>query len=189
MSEEKANAPLSGVDVWITRTTAILAVLAALSSGRWGASNLEAILEQGKVNDGWAEYQSKSIKQHVAREAATLAKALHADPAAIGSLVAESNKAAKDKVSLHDKAEGYEKDRDGLVERSFWYEISFAGLQLGVVMCTIAAATRRKGLWIAAIVLAVLGLGAFANGFLLVVHSGPNRITERMTESLEEDSK
>ena len=34
---------------WITRTTAVLAVFAALSSGQWGASNLRAILEQGKV--------------------------------------------------------------------------------------------------------------------------------------------
>src|SRR5579863_154337 len=61
---------------WIARTTAVLAVIAAVSSGRWGASNLQAILEQGKVNDTWSYYQAKSMKQHDAEQTRELAKAL-----------------------------------------------------------------------------------------------------------------
>ena len=60
---------------WITRTTAVPAVFAALSSGQWGASKLRAILEQGMVDDGWSYYQAKSIKNH-------LAGAMAADPPA-----------------------------------------------------------------------------------------------------------
>src|SRR3954468_10407330 len=77
-------------EAWVNRTSAILAVLAALSSGQWGASNLRAILEQGKVNDGWAFYQAKSIKGHEAENVAGLATALAADlpPEKSSSLVA-----------------------------------------------------------------------------------------------------
>src|SRR5277367_331184 len=71
----KANEP-SAVETWITRTTAILAVVAAISSGRWGACNLQAILEQGKVNDTWSYYQAKSMKQHEAEQTRDLAAAL-----------------------------------------------------------------------------------------------------------------
>src|SRR6185436_19390336 len=71
---------------WITKTTAVLAVFAALSSGQWGASNLKAILEQGKVDDGWSYYQAKSIKNHLAEHMQGLAGALAADrPGAAGA--------------------------------------------------------------------------------------------------------
>src|SRR6185436_8028046 len=64
---------------WITKTTAVLAVLAALSSGQWGASNLKAILEQGKVDDGWSYYQAKSIKNHLAEHMQGLVAAMAAE--------------------------------------------------------------------------------------------------------------
>src|ERR1043165_10040448 len=70
---------------WITKTTAVLAVFAALSSGQWGAANLKAILEQGKVDDGWSYYQSKSIKNHLAEHMQELAGAMASDhPPAAG---------------------------------------------------------------------------------------------------------
>src|SRR6185436_2777515 len=68
-----------GWEDWIARTTAVLAVVAALSSGQWGASNLRAILEQGKVDDGWSYYQAKSIKNHLADHMQSLAAAMAAD--------------------------------------------------------------------------------------------------------------
>ncbi len=61
---------------WAARMTAVLAVNAALSSGRWSASNLQAILEQGKVNDAWSYYQAKSDNQHGLEQARDLARAL-----------------------------------------------------------------------------------------------------------------
>src|SRR6516165_10491675 len=72
----KSEAKKSEPNEWIARTTAILAVIAAISSGRWGASNLQAILEQGKVNDTWAFYQAKSMKQHEAEQTRDLARAM-----------------------------------------------------------------------------------------------------------------
>jgi len=160
---------------WITRTTAVLAVFAALSSGQWGASNLRAILEQGKVDDGWSYYQAKSIKNHLAEHMQGLAGAMAADrPAAAGQesallkyradMEAEAKRLAAEKAVIEKEVHGYEHSRDSFVERSFWFEIAFACLQAGVVLSTIAAASKKKGLWMAAVVAGLLGAILIANG-------------------------
>ncbi len=167
--------PTKSWEDWITKTTAVLAVVAALSSGQWGASNLKAILEQGKVDDGWSYYQAKSIKGHLAEHMEGLAAALAADrPAAPGQdaaiakyrdqMAAEAKRLSSEKAIIEKDVHGYEHSRDSFVERSFWFEIAFACLQAGVVLSTIAAAAKKKGLWMAALVAGILGAFFVANG-------------------------
>lgn len=159
---------------WATRSTAVLAILAALSSGRWGASNLQAILEQGKVNDSWAWYQADSIKAHGAAEMAQLVKGLNHDlpsdrskelAALEAKFRAESKDKENDKATRRTSANFYETSRDHMVERGFWYELSFAALQLAVILCTIATGAKRLGPWLFAIAVGILGLAILINGF------------------------
>lgn len=164
---------------WITKSTAVLAVLAALSSGQWGASNLRAILEQGKVDDGWSYYQAKSIKGHLADHMQGLADALAADrPGQDGALLkyraemeVEAKRLGTEKASIEKEVHGYEHQRDAFVERSFWFEIAFACLQAGVVLSTIAAAARKRGLWMAALVAGILGVLFVVNGLTHLVQT------------------
>lgn len=160
---------------WITKTTAVLAVIAALSSGQWGASNLKAILEQGKVDDGWSYYQAKSIKNHLAEHMQSLAGAMAKDhPAPAGQesallkyraeMESEVKRLAEDKARIEAEVHGYEHARDRFVERSFWFEIAFACLQAGVVLCTVAAAAKKKGMWMTAMAAGLLGLVFVVNG-------------------------
>jgi hypothetical protein len=164
-----------GWEDWITRTTAVLAVVAALSSGQWGASNLRAILEQGKVDDGWSYYQAKSIKNHLAEHMQGLAGAMAAEhPAAAGQesallkyrgeMEVEAKRLSIEKAAIEKEVHGYEQSRDSFVERSFWFEIAFACLQAGVVLSTIAAAAKKKGLWMGAMVAGLLGAVLIVNG-------------------------
>ena len=167
----------------MSRATAILAVVAAIASARWGACNLQAILEQGKVNDTWAYYQAKSIKQHEAERTRDLAKALagagRTDSAneALGRLHekmdAEAKREEKEKQDQQDAAKRYQISRDNIVESSFWFELAFAGLQLGVILCTIAAGGRREAPFIAGIVFGILGALLLVNGFHRFVHAPP----------------
>jgi hypothetical protein len=151
-------------ETWITRTAAVLAVLAALSNGGVGSANLKSLLVQSKVNNEWAYYQAKSTKEHVVKETATLARALHVDADAIASLDSESSRLDSDKNDAEKIAHNYEEALDRTVESSFWYEVSFGLLQLGVVLCTLAAGTKRRSLWITAITFGLLGLVLYANG-------------------------
>ena len=169
-----------GWEEWIAKTTAVLAVFAALSSGQWGASNLRAILEQGKVDDGWSYYQAKSIKNHLADHMQSLAAAMAADrPAADGKesamlkyraeMEVEAKRLSTEKAAIEKEVHGYEAARDGFVERSFWFELAFACIQAGVVLSTIAAAARKKSLWLTALCAGVLGALLLVNGLTHVV--------------------
>lgn len=163
---------------WIARTTAILAVIAAISSGRWGASNLQAILEQGKVNDTWAYFQAKSMKQHDAEQTRELARALApGQPAAAALSLNDLQKRMEEmarreeaeKLQQQRAAEEFQRRRDHMVESSFWFEVSFAGLQLGVILCTIATGSNRKTPWAIGVAVGILGLLLMLNGFVHVV--------------------
>jgi len=138
----------------------------------WGASNLKAILEQGKVDDGWSYYQAKSIKSHLAEHMQGLAGAMAADrPGADAALLkyraemeGEAKRLSEEKAKIEKEVHDYEIARDSYIERSFWFEIAFACLQAGVVISTIAAAAKKRGLWLAAIIAGVLGAFFVANG-------------------------
>ena len=174
-----ANEPRASSET-MSRATAILAVIAAIASARWGACNLQAILEQGKVNDTWAYYQAKSIKQHEAEQSRDLAAALasHQTGEAAGALnklqqkmSAEARRQETEKIRRALQAEAYQLSRDHMVESSFWFELAFAGLQLGVILCTIAAGGKREAPFIAGIVFGVLGALLLVNGFHRFVHA------------------
>src|SRR5437660_3995734 len=53
---------------WIdhaARTTAVLAVMAAVSSGQYANQFSRTILAQAEASDSWSYYQAKSIKRHI----------------------------------------------------------------------------------------------------------------------------
>src|SRR3954470_9450363 len=58
------------------RTTAVLAVLAAVSSGQYASQFSQTILAQAEASDQWSYYQAKSIKRHLVGAQAELAAAL-----------------------------------------------------------------------------------------------------------------
>ena len=185
--------PPGSWEAWVNRTSAILAVLAALSSGQWGASNLKAILEQGKVNDGWSYYQAKSIKGHAAENTARLAAALAADVAPgkksplqafVAGMREEKDRYDKEKTEQFTECKNLELARDACVERSFWFEIAFVCLQVGVVLSTIAAAAKKKGIWLAAIVAGTLGLAVVANGFVSFMRA-PTELAKKLGPKLD----
>jgi hypothetical protein len=170
----------SGWEDWATRLAGILAVLAALASARWGASNLQAILKQGQINDAWAYYQAKSLKQQEAEQSrdmlTALAKGETPERAATfdalrAHLADLAKREEQNKLQQQRQAIGYETTRDEVVESSFWLEISFAALQLGVILCTIAAGAKRKSPCIAGIACGTLGLIIMSNGFLHFYHA------------------
>jgi len=179
-AQEQSSAKNGSSNLLATRMTAVLAVLAALSSGRWGASNLQAILEQGKVNDAWSFYQAKSVKRHGLEQTRDLLHALgEGESGARGeafrklesSMNDNAKREAEEGTKIMEDAKNFNIRRNRLVENSFWLEISFACLQLGVILCTIAAGTKfRLGLP-AGVALGALGVLLFINGLHTFVHA------------------
>src|SRR6266852_2062921 len=151
---------------WIdhaARTTAVLAILAAVSSGQYANQFSRTILAQVDASDQWSYYQSKSIKRHLVQGQVELLQALAAtQPAAAAELTRlGSNAAAAVKkyeaelVEIRSKAEKIEADKRLHERQGNWFQSAFIILQAGVVLCTIASSSKRKELWATAIAFGV----------------------------------
>src|SRR5436309_15902288 len=77
------------------RTTAVLAVLAAVSSGQYANQFSRTILAQAEASDQWSYYQAKSIKRHLVNAQIELLEAMGA--------TAPAAQAALDKLRAHDQ--------------------------------------------------------------------------------------
>ncbi len=157
------------------RTTAVLAVLAAVSSGQYANQFSHTILAQAEASDQWSYYQAKSIKRHLVAGQVELLRAMAITApqaaAALDKLQAEDAAAVKkyeqELAEAKAKAEKIEADKRLHERQGSWFQGAFIILQAGVVLCTVAASAKRKELWAFAIALGVAGLAVVGYGFLI----------------------
>jgi hypothetical protein len=157
------------------RTTAVLAVLAAVSSGQYANQFSRTILAQAEASDQWSYYQAKSIKRHLVAAQVELLQAMAITApqaaAALDKLQAEDAAAVKkyeqEIAEARAKAEKIEADKRLHERQGSWFQGAFIILQAGVVLCTVAASAKRKELWAFAIVLGVAGLAVVGYGFFI----------------------
>ncbi|OPY08085.1 MAG: hypothetical protein A4E67_01063 [Syntrophaceae bacterium PtaB.Bin038] len=146
---------------WIALTTAVMAVLAAITTLYVGKYSSRAVLHQGEETDMWAYYQAKSIKQHAYEmqrekvEQELLAQA--------GNIPKEAREKAErmlarygknidryevEKSEIKEKAETLAKEKKEATARAgnFGYALIF--LQIAIMLSSLAALTKRKELWV-----------------------------------------
>ncbi len=166
---------------WIdhaARTTAVLAVLAAVSSGQYANQFSRTILAQAEASDQWSYFQAKSIKRHIVTGQVELLKALATTApqaaAALDKLQADDAAAVKkyeqELAEAKAQAEATEKQKLLHQRQGNWFQGAFIILQAGVVLCTIASSAKRKELWILAIALGLAGLAVVGYGFVIGLH-------------------
>ncbi len=159
------------------RTTAVLAVLAAVSSGQYANQFSRTILAQAEASDQWSYYQAKSIKRHLVAGQVSLLNAMALTrPEAADALRKLQEQDVSDvkryEQELNDakvKADTIEAQKRLHEKQGNWFQAAFIILQAGVVLCTVAASAKRKELWAFAIALGVAGLAVVGYGFLLGV--------------------
>jgi len=159
-----------------TALVAVLAAIAALESGTYSNQALmqknEALLAQSKASDQWAYYQAKSVKAAIyATQAAgwkqtnpELAEKNQAEAVRYGTEEQEISKAANE-------LENEVKKNNELSERSMEHHHRFAYsvtmFQISIALAAVAALSRQKIVWFAGLLIGVLGLVFFSNGFWL----------------------
>ena len=164
---------------WLALSTAIIAVLAALTTLYMGKFSSRAIMAQGQESDQWAYYQAKSIKQHtfeLSRKALELQyrsqKGLAPDVAeeyrkTLNKYAEETARYDSEKGAIKHKAEELGKGKLKAQEMggNFGYALIF--LQIAIMLSSLASLTRRKYLWYIALACNVGWLFFFLDAWLL----------------------
>jgi len=172
-------APLAKSHRWhenVPRTTAALAVLAAVSSGQYTQQFSKTILSQAEATDQWSFYQAKSIKKHLTENQADLAHELGVGKPEMAAQLADfeqknielTKKYKADLAKIEADARRFEAEKERHQQQGDRFQLAFIILQAGVVLSTVAASAKRRELWIFAIVCGVLGLLMVGDSYLLL---------------------
>jgi hypothetical protein len=159
------------------RTTALLAVLAAVASSQYALQISRAILSQAEATDQWNYYSAKSIKKHLTVNEASLMNALLISNPQLKPQLQPLLEQAKSEAARYDKetkelkqsAEQIDTDKHRQQKKGDRFQYAFLALQAGVVLCTIASSSRKKALWLLAVIAGVLGLLTLGDAYLLIV--------------------
>jgi hypothetical protein len=146
--------------LFVALSSALIAVLAAISSLLAGHHANEAMLEQIQASDQWSFFQAKGIKAAVLDSRLELLTAL-------GKEVKPEERArlAKyDEESRRIEDQGHERERSSErhMERHNVLARTVTLYQIAIAMGAIAALTRRRALWYASV-----GLGLVGSVFLV----------------------
>ena len=165
-SNEHAHHILSeGKEKWVlyvALTTAVIAVLAAITGLLAGDHSDEAMLSQIKSSDKWAFYEAKSIKSQQIASADKILLALGKTPALADKAKIDSNKADQAKIMADAKA--LEKESGEHVAKHKVLASGVTLFQVAIAIGAISIITKRKGLWLASMGFASVGIYFLVTG-------------------------
>ena len=164
---------------WLALSTAIMAVLAALTTLYMGKYSSRAIMAQGQESDQWAYFQAKSIKEHTFELSR---KQLELQMLGQKDLAGEGAEAYKKTIAKYDsevkrygderkeiKAKAEEIAKRKLLAQdmggNFAYALIF--LQIALMLSSISSLTKRKYLWYIALASTVGWVFFFFDAWLL----------------------
>jgi hypothetical protein len=144
---------------WLALSTAIMAVLAALTTLYMGKYSSRAIMAQGQESDQWAYFQAKSIKEHSFEMGRKGLELQMLGQKRMPFMVAEEYR--KTIAKYDDEVKRYSRERQEIKAKAeeiarrklkaqdmggnFAYALIF--LQIAIMLSSIASLTKRHYLW------------------------------------------
>jgi len=167
----------------IALTTAIFAVLLAITSLGGNNAMKEMLLSQQQASDQWAFYQSKAMKEHLYK---TNALRLEADlldrgpamrpearkryEAMLKDMKIEAERYKGEKSKIEEEAKHLEAERDRNLAKDPYFDYAEVLLQISIVLASISILAVSRQTFIFAVVSASLGTILMLNGYLLIFH-------------------
>jgi len=166
----------------IALTTAIFAVLLAITSLGGNNAMKEMLLSQQQASDQWAFYQSKALREHLYKtnglrlEADLLERGAGMKPAAkkryeamLKDMQAEESRYGGEKKKIEEEAKHLEAERDKNMSKDPYFDYAEVLLQISIVMASISILAASHQVFYFAIASASLGTLLMLNGYLLIV--------------------
>ncbi|MGZ3757381.1 MAG: DUF4337 domain-containing protein [Mucilaginibacter sp.] len=150
--------------LFVALSTALIAVLAAITGLMASANADEAMLSQIRASDQWAFYQAKGIKTEVLNSSNKLLVAMGKQPIAEDVAKAKDNK--KEQAEIKNKAEEFQKESDMHVEKHSILAKGVTLFQISIAIGAISIIVKRKSLWLVSMGFACIGIFFLLQGVL-----------------------
>jgi hypothetical protein len=165
----------------VALTTAVFAVVLAITSLGGNNATKEMILAQQQSSDQWAFYQSKVVRQHLYNierlriEAELLQSGVSMKPQVREKYEATLKKASDEekrydaeRKQIEQAARGFEHERDRYRAKDPYFDYAEALLQISIVMASISILAVSSRTFYFALATAGLGTAFMLNGYLLL---------------------
>ena len=143
----------------VALSSALMAVLAAVSALLAGHHANEGVLEQIKAANRWSQYQSKSIKSTVLGSKIEMLTELEKTPRKDD--VEKVEKYKDEMKEIQEKANELEKSSEHHMDTHSSFARTVTTLQVAIALAAIAVLTRKKWLWLGSLGLTAVGFGLF----------------------------
>ena len=166
----------------VAMTTAVYAVLLAITSLGGNNAMKEMLLAQQQASDQWAFYQAKVIREHLYRsqkmrlELDLLERSQFMKPdvkekadALLKKMAEEEARYNKEKKEIEQEARKLEHERDVNRAKDPYFDYAEVLLQIAIVMSSVSILSASRPVFGFSIVAAALGALLSVNGFLLWV--------------------
>jgi hypothetical protein len=154
-----------------------------LSTFKGGGFSTRSLLNQTLASDQWAFYQSKSIKSYIydmRRENIEMQVASLEKQKGNEELISKYNGMISDytqKVKTYESeieaikkvTKGYENTREENKQHSGKFGIAVIFLQISILLSSIATLSKKRFVWICGLVLGLIGIFYFIDGFFLFI--------------------
>jgi len=163
-------------------TTAVYAVVLAITALGGNNSMKEMLLAQQEASDQWSYYQAKNMRESLYRiqrlyvEADFLDRANTMTPetrarfeAAIKRMGEEENRYANEKKEIEREARKAEQERDVNKKKNPYFDFAEVLLQVSIVMASVAILSSSRQVFYFSLVFAAIGAILSFNGFTMVL--------------------
>lgn len=140
----------------VALSTALMAVLAAITSLLAGHHANEAVIEQIRASDQWAYYQAKGIKAEIAEMHISQMQALGKAPDS--STYHKLQQYKLDQSAISKIATEKEQSADHHLQIHLVISKAVTLFQIAIAISAISILVRRKSLWLVSLVLAFGGI-------------------------------
>jgi len=165
----------------VALTTAVFAVLLAVTSLGGNHAMKEMLLAQQQSSDQWAFYQSKVVREHLYRlqksrlETDILERGRAMNPevrkqfeAMLKNLKEEEVRYNSEKKKIEEDAKELERERDKNRSKDPYFDYAEVFLQIAIVMASISILALSLPVFYFSLVSAILGTLLMLNGYLLI---------------------
>ena len=170
---------------WVAIFISILAVILAITVMGGGNATKDMMNANIIINDTWAFYQAKNIRQNETRLAIDELKALKSSmwmPGETGHWIDEriksyqaiadryesDPKSGEGKAELAAKAAAEQKIRDHAAAQDPFFDYAEALIQIAIVLASVSMVARRRWVLWLAYLFAIIGVLLTANAYLLI---------------------